>query len=305
MTGQPPAPFPAERRISANGLEFHVEERGDPSGEPLLLVMGLGAQMTLWPEPLLEQLTEAGFRVIRFDNRDIGLSSEIKAPLGGSPSMAMARFRLGLSIEAPYTLHHMAQDLEGLMDALALESAHLMGVSMGGMISQLVAARSPGRVRSLTLVMTSSNSPRLPMPRLPVVWGLNGSGIKGHHEDAAVARSLALWRHLQSPAWPVSQEELEERIRRDYRRSYRPKGILRQMRAILATGSLVAASRRIQAPTRIVHGTADPLVRPAAARELRSLIPNSELSWFAGMGHDLPEPIFPEMVEQVRQLAER
>ncbi|MFE8073309.1 alpha/beta hydrolase [Marinobacteraceae bacterium S3BR75-40.1] len=296
---------PREGKVEANGLTLHYEERGRPDGEPLVLVMGLGAQMTLWPEPLLDRYVAAGFRVIRFDNRDIGLSSEIRERLEGPPPVAMLRYKLGWSVLAPYRLEDMADDLGALMTALGVESAHLVGASMGGMISQIFAAREPQRVRSLTLIMTSTNSPRLPMPHPRVIWGLNGGGIKGHHEDAAVARGVAFWRTIQSPAYPRDEDELAQRIRNDYRRSYRPAGILRQMRAIMATGSLEDYSRRIEVPTRILHGTADPLVKPPAARQLRKLIRHSEVCWFRGMGHDLPEALFDPIVEQTLQVSQR
>lgn len=294
---------PGERIIEANGLEFCVEERGSPDGMPLILIMGLGAQMTLWPEPLLEQYVAAGFRVIRFDNRDIGRSSEIRERVEGSLPLAMLRFRLGLPVAASYTLHHMAEDVVALMDALDLSSAHIAGASMGGMVGQILAAQFPQRVRSLMLIMTSTNHPRAPLPELRVIWRLQGGGIKGHDEKAAVARALAFWRTVQSPRYQVADAEVRERLVRDYRRSYRPWGILRQMRAIMATGSLEPLSRQIRVPTCIVHGEADPLIRPPAARRLQQLIPGSKLHWMPGMGHDLPLPLLGEIVALNRQMA--
>lgn len=296
---------PITRTVAANGLEFCVEERGDPNGEPLILIMGLAAQLTLWPEAMIETYVQAGFRVIRFDNRDIGLSSEIDARLQGQPFTAMARFKLGLSIPAPYKIYDMAEDVVALMDAMGIAAAHIKGVSMGGMIGQVLASRYPSRVKSLTLVMTSNNSRKLPMPAPKVIWGLQGSNIKGHHESAAVARSLALWRTIQSPLYPRDELELAERIRRDYRRSYRPAGILRQMRGILATGDLSTQTRGIRVPTAIIHGKQDPLVRPVAAKQLKALIPGAELYWINGMGHDMPEPLYPELTQPTIQLAGR
>lgn len=294
---------PETRYVESNGLTFCVEERGDPQGPPLLLIMGLGAQMTLWPEPMLERYAREGFRVIRYDNRDIGLSSEVAAPLGGHPVSAMAGFKLGLKLSAPYTLHDHVRDAVGLLDALGIASAHVEGVSMGGMIGQVLAASYPQRVRSLTLIMTSNNSPRLPMPKPGVVWWLQGGGIKGHDEEAAVARSLGLWKRIQSPAYPRDLSETETWIRADYLRSYRPRGILRQMRGILATGDISAYSRRIRVPTLILHGTGDPLIRPQAARRLNRLIPKSRLSWLRGMGHDMPDELIDRIVDQTIALA--
>ncbi len=301
---QLPLNGPSERMVQANGLTFCVEERGDPEGMPLIMIMGLGAQMTLWPEPLLDQYVAAGFRVIRFDNRDIGRSSEIRERLNGSIPLAMLRFKFGLPLTGPYTLHHMAEDVVALMDSLGLASAHIVGASMGGMIGQILAAQYPTRVRSLMLIMTSTNSPRGPMPDPRVIWRLQGGGIKGHDEQAAVARGLAFWRTVQSPRYRVPDEEVRERLARDYRRSYRPWGILRQMRAIMATGNLEPLSRQIRVPTCIVHGDADPLIRPSAARRLQQVIPRAQLHWMPGMGHDLPVPLLGRIVALNRQLAE-
>lgn len=289
---------PQLHTVSANGLDFCVETRGPADGEPVVFIMGLGAQMTLWPEALLDRYAAAGYRVIRFDNRDIGLSTHLKARLEGHPLKAMALSRLGRPIAAPYTLHDMAADVCGLMDSLGLESAHIVGVSMGGMISQILAGNHPRRVRSATLVMTSTNSPRLPMPKLALVWRLSGVGVKGHDEDAVVARSLDFWRAIQSPDYPTSPHEVRDRLINDYRRSYHPAGILRQTRAILATGSLSSITRRTQVPTSIIHGAADPLVRPAAADQLRYLIPHARLKLIPGMGHDMPAPLLETIAEQ-------
>lgn len=300
-----PVTHPITQTVEANGLEFCVEQRGNPNGEPLILIMGLAAQLTLWPEAMLERYVQAGFRVIRFDNRDIGLSSEVKARLQGKPLTAMARYKLGMTVPAPYKLYDMAEDVVGIMDALAIPQAHIKGVSMGGMIGQILAARHPARVKSLTLVMTSNNSRKLPMPAPKVIWGLQGSNIKGHHESAAVARSLALWRNIQSPLYPRDEQELAERIRNDYRRSYRPAGILRQMRGILATGDLSNITRGIRVPTAIIHGKADPLVRPVAAKQLKALIPDSQLHWIPGMGHDMPEPLMESLTAPTLDLAGR
>lgn len=294
---------PETRYIQSNGLTLCVEERGDPEGPPLLLIMGLGAQMTLWPEPMLERYAREGFRVIRYDNRDIGLSSAVEVPVGGHPLAAMVRYRLGLNLDAPYTLHDHVRDAVGLLDALGIDSAHVKGVSMGGMIGQLLAAAHPRRVRTLALVMTSHNSPRLPMPKPGVLWWLQGGGIKGHDEEAAVARGLGLWKRIQSPAYPCDLVATEQHLRSDYRRSYRPNGILRQMHGIFATGDLSGYSRWIHAPTRILHGTADPLIRPQAARRLQRLIPGCHLDWIRGMGHDMPDALVDRIVDQVLVLA--
>jgi pimeloyl-ACP methyl ester carboxylesterase len=282
---------PETFHVTVGELQFCVETRGNPQGEPVVFVMGLAAQMTLWPEALLEHYVAEGYRVIRFDNRDIGLSSHLKDRVKGHPMTVMARSRMGLAIPAPYTLHDMAADVCGVMDALGLPSAHLVGVSMGGMISQLVAANWPERVRSATLIMTSTNSPRLPMPKASLIARLAGMGSRGNDEQSVVERSMGFWKLSQSPGFPAREDYLRERITFNYRRSYHPAGILRQTRAILATGSLSSATRRIRQPVAVIHGKADPLVRPAAAQQLAYLMPHARVELMDGMGHDLPEPL--------------
>jgi len=295
--GQAATAAPEAFYVNVGELRFCVETRGNPEDEPVVFVMGLGAQMTLWPEALLQHYVEAGYRVIRFDNRDIGLSSHLKDRLKGHPMAIMAKSRMGLSIPAPYTLHDMAGDVCGVMDALGLSSAHLVGVSMGGMITQLVAATWPERVRSATLIMTSTNSPRLPMPRPSLIVRLAGIGSRGNDEQAVVERSMDFWKLIQSPGFPSRDDELRERITFNYRRSYHPAGILRQTRAILATGSLSSATRRIRQPVAVIHGKADPLVRPAAAKQLGYLMPHARVELMDGMGHDLPEPLLARFAE--------
>lgn len=298
------SPFaPQQSIVKANDLSFCVETRGNPDGEAVVFIMGLAAQMTLWPESLLDAYAAEGYRVIRFDNRDIGLSSHLKARLNGHPVAVMARHRLGLAVDAPYDLHDMATDVRALMDALRVERAHLVGVSMGGMISQLVAAKWPQRVRSATLIMTSTNSPKLPLPQPKLIWKLSGVGAKGHDEASVVSRSLAFWRAIQSPGYPPQEDEVRQRIVQDYRRSYHPAGILRQTRAILASGSLSALTRQITVPTAIIHGNEDPLVRPVAAQQLKYLIPHARLELFDGMGHDLPEPLLADFARIGMELA--
>jgi len=288
---------PEAFQVDVGDLQFCVETRGDPEGEPVLFIMGLGAQMTLWPEALLDQYAREGYRVIRFDNRDIGLSSHLKDRLKGHPMAVMAKARMGLNVPAPYTLHDMAADVCGVMDALGLASCHLVGVSMGGMISQLVAANWPERVRSATLIMTSTNSPRLPMPKPSLIVRLAGVGSRGNDEETVVSRSMDFWKLIQSPGFPSRDDELRERITFNYRRSYHPAGILRQTRAILATGSLSSATRRIRQPVAVIHGKADPLVRPAAAKQLGYLMPHARVQLIDGMGHDLPQPLLEQFAD--------
>ncbi len=284
-----------EQFIEANGLTFCFEARGNPCHEPVLLVMGLGAQMTLWPPELIQALVDQGYYVIRFDNRDIGRSTELSARIKQPIPLAFTRFRLGLPVDAAYTLHDMADDAVALLDALGLSQAHIVGASMGGMISQIIGVTHAKRVKSLTLIMTSNNSPKLPLPDIKTLWYLNGGGIKGHSEEAVIKRLLGFWSVAQSPNWPMPEAALRERIRADYQRSYRPSGVLRQMRAILATGSLSNITKQIARPVNIIHGASDPLIRPKAAQILSHQIPHATLTLIEGMGHDLPEPVIPQI----------
>lgn len=282
---------PQMQHVQANGLSFCVETRGNPKGEPVLFVMGLGGQMTLWPEDLLNQYARAGYRVIRFDNRDIGLSTHLQARIEGHLVAAMVRSRAGLAVQAPYTLRDMAADVKGIMDAQGIDQAHLVGISMGGMISQLVAATWPDRVRSVTLMMTSTNSPKLPMPKPGLIARLSGFGAKGHDEASVVKRSVSFWQAIQSPDYPADPVRLRQQMIESYRRAYNPAGLLRQTRAILATGGFADATRRLKMPVAIIHGKADPLVRPAAGEQLKYLLPHARLVMIDGMGHDMPDPL--------------
>ncbi|MBU6951164.1 MULTISPECIES: alpha/beta fold hydrolase [unclassified Hahella] len=290
---------PREQYLKVNSIQICYEELGDPDGEPMLLIMGLACQMTAWPPEFLEPLVEAGYRLIRLDNRDIGHSSEIECPHRVPVPVDFVRSKLGLPVTASYTLYDMADDAIALLDALKVERAHLVGVSMGGMISQIVAARQPQRIKSLTLMMTSNNSPKQPMPDLGTLWRINGGGVRGHHQEAALRRGVAFWETVQSPSFPTPKERILQRIARDYQRSYRPKGIVRQMRAILATGSLEKLARSITMPTLILHGSADPLMKPKNGQMLKQSIAHARLEMIPGWGHDLPLPLLPKLAQKV------
>ena len=282
---------PHEQFVSSGDLTLCYEVLGEAEATPIVLLMGLACQMTAWPPEFLEPLVAAGRRVLRMDNRDMGHSSEVAVALKGPVPLAFARFKLGLQVNAPYTLHDLVTDTLRVLDAQGIARAHFVGVSMGGMIAQILAATAPERVRSLSLMMTSDNSPRLPLPEMDTLWKMNGGGIKGHDREAALKRGLAFWKSVASPAYHTPEERIVQRISRDYLRSYRPAGIVRQMRAVLATGSIEKYTRRIKCPVLILHGAADPLVRPQAARRLADAIPGAHLEVIPGWGHDLPLPL--------------
>ncbi len=291
-------------QLSANGIRLEVEDHGPPHGEPLLLVMGLGMQLLGWHEDLVGLLVGRGFRVIRFDNRDIGLSQRFDEH--GVPNLALdsLRYALGLRVRSPYTLQDMAADALGILDALGIASAHICGASMGGMIAQRMAAIAPGRVRSLTLMMTSSGARRLPGPTLKVRSAMI-SRPSSQTVEGIVEHYVRLYALIGSPAYPSPPAWLRERFTTSVKRSYRPAGTARQMVAIAADGDRSPVLGSIRVPTRIIHGRADPLVPVAAGHDLKAKIRAAQIDIVEGMGHDLPTPLYPRFVDGIAAAAGR
>ncbi len=290
--------------VESNGIELCYEARGPVDGEPVLFVMGLSAQMVFWPEPLLERMVEQGFRVIRFDNRDVGKSTHIKGGKLPGPGALVTRAMLGLPIDAPYSLHDMVADSTGLLDALEIDSAHWVGASMGGMISQLAAATHPERVRSLTSIMSSTNSRWLPPPRPSALKTLMAPRVRIRDEEDFVQFGRQMVRTLGGPM--LQSEALTEEIfRRSWRRGIYPRGIRQQFMAVLATGNIGGHLRQIRCPATVIHGTHDPLVRPAGGRASARRIPDARLSMIRRMGHDLPEEALPRIAELITETAHR
>ncbi|HPA90096.1 MAG TPA: alpha/beta hydrolase, partial [Quisquiliibacterium sp.] len=276
---------------------------GDPL--PILLIMGLGMQLTAWPAPLVEGLNALGHAVIRFDNRDVGLSTR-RAEWGRPNLVAMAlRQAIGLPVHATYTLDDMAADTVGLLDALGVARAHVLGVSMGGMIGQLLAARHGDRVASFTCVMSSSGARYLPGPTARARRALLSRPRDPHDHDALVDHFVQVYRAIGSPGYPTPEPQLREHIAVGIRRAVHPLGFVRQLAAIAASGDRSRLLRDITAPTTILHGRADPLVPVAAAHDLARKIPGAELRIVDGMGHDLPDPLLPTIVEAVRDTIAR
>ncbi|MGH8458671.1 MAG: alpha/beta fold hydrolase, partial [Nevskiales bacterium] len=274
-------------QIHANGVHLEYETFGNPAHPPILLIMGLGAQLLLWPEEFCRALAEAGHYVIRYDNRDIGLSSKITH--AGKPRLMRAAIAstFRLPVRAAYTLDDMARDALGLMDGLGLPRAHIVGASMGGMIAQILAARHSERVGSLTLIMTTSGNPRLPGPSLKIKLRL----VKRPpllDRESLIQYSMETWRLIGSPAYPAEESALRQKVERSYDRGHYPAGLARQTLAIIASGSRVPLLRRIAAPTLVIHGDADPLVPVACGRDLARRIPRVQLEIIKGMGHDMP-----------------
>jgi pimeloyl-ACP methyl ester carboxylesterase len=291
-------------QIVANGIGIEIDDQGLPSGEPLLLIMGLGMQLTGWPQELVQLLVSRGFRVLRIDNRDAGLSQGFDQL--GVPNMAWAgmRYLLRLPVRSPYAISDMAQDTLGVLDALGIARAHVCGASMGGMIAQHLAAQHPERVKSLTLMMTTSGSRRLPQPSLHVRRALM-SRPAGRDTAAIVAHLQRLLAVIGSPAYPPEPEPLRLRLEAMVRRAWRPAGTARQICAVVADGDRSPLLARIVAPTRVIHGAADPLVPAAAGHDLVARIAGSVADIVPGMGHDLPPQLLPHYAEGIAANAAR
>ena len=292
-------------QISANGIALEVEDHGSPSGEPLVLVMGLGMQLVAWHADFVASLVARGFRVIRFDNRDIGLSQRFDQLAVPNLLAESLRYAVGIKVHAPYTVADMADDTAGLLDALGIASAHICGASMGGMIAQHLAVRHPARVKSLTLMMTTSGSRRLPGPSLKVRSALISRPAAPGDVQSVIEHYVRLYRLIGSPAYPATDADLHERLGFAVRRSYRPRGMARQMVAIAADGNRSKLLAQIRQPTQVIHGQADPLVPVAAGHDLAAKIAGSKLDIIEGMGHDLPTPLWPRFVAGIGSAAGR
>jgi proline iminopeptidase len=289
--------------ITANGLTFEYDERGNPGDPVVLLVMGLGAQMVLWPEALCDMIAARGFRVVRFDNRDVGLTTKLDHL--GVPRIAIEalRFTLRLPVRAAYRIDDMAKDTIAVMDALGIERAHLCGVSMGGMICQGTAALAPGRVASLVSIMSTTGARRLPSPTSRARRALLMKPAKPGDIEGATVRLMQLLRVIGSRTHPAEEGYLRALCERHTRRSYHPPGMARQLVAIAASGDRTKAVRTIKAPTLVLHGDEDPLLPPphgeATARAIQEGGGRATYSIVAGMGHDLPVELFPLLVDRI------
>lgn len=281
-----------------NGVDLYYEDRGKPNAPAVLLIAGLGAQMVVWPDVFCEGMREQGFRVIRFDNRDVGLSSDTAYTGKLSVPTSFLRSRLKLPVNVPYGLEQMVDDAFALLDFLGVEQAHLIGMSLGGMIAQLATASHPNRVLSLVSFMSSTNEPSIPLPDRQVLLHLLGvTGTKIVDADTAAQRRLEFWRMIKSPNYLLDEEVVKQKARNYYNRAYRPQaGTLHNLAAI-KTGGLIKHIVNIQAPTLVVHGDIDRLVSVKGGQESARYIPNAELNIIEGLGHELPEPAVPMLIE--------
>lgn len=289
-------------RVQVNGLELEVEVF-NPGGEPLLLIMGLGAQLVHWPRGFCEGLAQEGFEVIRFDNRDIGRSTWLDHL--GVPDVRglLARRWLGLSARSPYSLQDMADDAAGLLTALGHAEAHVVGASMGGMIGQLVALHHPRRVRSFVSIMSSPGSRRHSVPQPQALRAL----FAPMPQDRAgrIDQAVKLYRVISGPGFPFDEAEARALANEAMDRGYHPQGFMRHFAAIAASPDRTASLRQIAAPTTVIHGTLDPLVRPAAGLATARAIPNARLQWVAGMGHMMPPATWPTVIQAIADNARR
>lgn len=284
--------------ITTNGIRIGYETEGDANGPAVLLIMGLGMQLIDWPDDFVAGLAEQGYRVIRFDNRDSGLSSKLDEH--GVPNLALAFLKrwAGWPLQSPYSLDDMADDALGLLNALHVGRAHVVGASMGGMIAQLLAARHPRRVASLTSIMSSSGRRGLPGPARAVRRALWRASVRPRERTQLVAQLLDAARLIGSPAYPTPEPQLRQRIEAALRRSLCPAGVARQMMAIAAAADRGALLETIRCPSMVIHGAADPLLPPACGIDTARRIPGASLHLIEGMGHDLP----PQLIERLLAL---
>ena len=277
-------------KLIANGLNIEVEDTGGEGRPVVLLIMGLGMQLIAWPEPFVQSLVDAGFRVVRHDNRDIGLSQGFDHAGNANLIWQTLRQKLGLKVQSAYTLEDMAKDSLGVLDALGIQRAHIVGASMGGMIAQRVAAMAPQRTASLVSIMSSSGARGLPGPRREVGAMLLRRPMGGSEADL-IAHSLRFLKLIGSPAYPQEDAVVAERLRLAMRRAYRPAGMMRQMVAIGADAGREKVLPSIQSPTLVLHGDADALVPMACGQDTARRIPGATFDPIPGMGHDLPPQV--------------
>ena len=290
-------PYSDPKKVKANGIEIVYDTFGESSAPPMLLIMGLGAQMIAWDEDFCAALAGRGYRVIRFDNRDIGLSTRLDE--AGVPStLALLKAQVqGEAVPAPYTLCDMADDAAGLLEALEIQASHVVGASMGGMIAQEMAIHHPQRVRTLTSIMSSTGNPELPPPTpeaLSILATPAPTDRAGYLEYA-----IKTWRTLSGPAFPIDEEYATQRAELSFERGLSVAGTARQLAAILASGSRREALRSVTVPALIIHGDADPLVPVEGGIDTADSIPGAELIVIEGMGHDLPPALAPQVIEAI------
>lgn len=281
-----------------SGIVLCVEERGPADGQPLLLVAGLGMQLTSWPEELCDALAAHDLRVVRYDNRDVGRSSRVAQPVPTRRELLLRRIR-----PDRYDLGDLAEDALGVLRALKLLPAHVVGVSMGGMIGQTLAARHPEAVRTLISIVSSTGARHVGQPARSTV--LRMLRAPARDRDAAVDRAVAFFRHIGSHGFPFDEGRLRAEAARAFERGHDPGGVERQLAAVLKSGDRTAELARIVAPTLVVHGDRDRMVHPSGGAATAAAIPGARLETIRGMGHDLPRETWPDLVRLIVAHAQR
>jgi pimeloyl-ACP methyl ester carboxylesterase len=287
-------------------LDIYYEDMGDENHPPVLLIMGLGAQLLLWPKGFCEKLVDQGLRVIRYDNRDVGLSSKLDGQRSGAGTLpGMVRSFLGRPSPAVYTLEDLADDAAALLDHLGIDRSHIVGASMGGMIAQIFAARFPQRTQTLAIIFSSNNQALLPPPGYEQLRALLQRPADATRE-AIVANAVRVAKIIGSPGYPRQDDKLQADALEGYERAYYPAGIARHFAAVLGSGSLRHYDRQIGAPTVVIHGKADKLMRPFGGRAIAHAIKGARLVLIDGMAHDLPEELWDQIVGELKtNFAER
>ncbi|MBS0272886.1 MAG: alpha/beta hydrolase [Proteobacteria bacterium] len=278
-------------KIRANGIEIEYDEAGPKDGTPLLMIQGFGSQMTSWPIEFFNMLAGSGLRVIRFDNRDVGLTQKWDGVFPKTENIIEA-LKAGRRPDVPYTLADMAGDAAGLLEELGIESAHIAGASMGGMIAQLVALDHPKKARSLISIFSTTSDPSLPRSA-PEAQAALMARPENNERSTVIAHSLKGRRAYASTKWPFDEKRLAELIGQSYDRSFYPEGTLRQWSAIMASPPRTERLKSLQAPSLVLHGSSDTLIPPAAGRHTAQCIPDAEHHEIEGWGHDLPLEVIP------------
>ena len=285
-------------RVKANGIEIEYEALGSRSDPALLLIMGLGAQLTIWPDAFCRGLADKGFYVVRYDNRDVGLSTDFGS--WGVPNIpeALGRAMRGEKVAAPYLVKDMAADGVGLLDALGLDRAHIAGASMGGMIAQVVAASWPRRTRSLVSIYSTSGRPGLPRGK-PEALAMLAGQPEGPSREQRVAYGIKLRTVIGSPKYPTPAAEVRAFVEKNVDRRWYPEGGARQYLSAIASGDRVELLKTIKAPTLVLHGEEDPLLPVECGRDIARLVPGAEIQTYPGWGHDFPSQLVPTLVDRI------
>lgn len=286
-----PIEWQAGQVRSTTGLNMAYEQAGPEQAPTIVLIAGLGCQLTMFADHFCRPLLQAGYRLLRFDNRDMGLTDEHPTPFKVNIPATFVRAKLGLSSPSPYTLETMADDALGLIKALQLQRPHLLGVSMGGMIGQIMAAKAPEQIGKLVTLMSSTNHPDLPGPTANVMLNMFLRKPKSKHVDHIVEHVERVFTAIGSPGYPLDVPDIHRRTRAAYARSFRPAGALRQTQCVVASGSIEHFTKSILVPTCVIHGMDDPLLKRACGERIAKLVPDAKLHLIKGLGHDLPQPL--------------